>query len=250
MVPDETDLYIEYEIPDLMVLSEDDSFLKQEQQKLKQEGEIKLPDQPITTREEMMKYRESIDAKQNLDVMYNQRQERNLNAAAKIQKTTSINVEIREKEPYWQDDPVTDAHKELVLKNHTGYEVYKVQYDSIVEVCFQSLTASSLNPTRLHVKISDLPPKHIRRQLQQREIKSSLELMEDQIQTMSLEVEQILREGDYLKDFERLVWRSNEKLFKASVMWPCLRIAVLIVVMGIGPSIYLIHFFRKHGLIQ
>lgn len=242
MVPDNTELYIEYEMPDLVVL-------EQKEQGQKQEGEMK-PDQPITTREEMMKYRESFDAKQNMDVMYNQRQERNLNAAAKIHRTASINLKISEKEPYWQDDPVTEAPKEIVLKNHTGYEVYQVRYDSIVEICFQSLTASGLNPTRLHIRISDLPPKHIRRLLHQHELKSSLQVIEDQMDSMSLEVQQILREGDYLKGFEQMVWHSNEKLYKASVMWPCIRIAVLIVVMGIGPSIYLVHFFRRHGFIQ
>lgn len=238
---EETDLYIEYEIPDLVVLPEDDSSSLLQQQ-------METPPPAITTREDMMKYRESREAVGN-DLMYNQRQNRNLNAAAKIHKRSSVNVKISEKEPYWNDEPLTGAPKEIELKNHTGYEVYKVQFDSVVEICFQSLTASSLTPVRLHIRVTDIPPKHIREELQQKHLKTALEILEDQIETMTHEVQQILRDGDYLKDFERIVWSSNQKLFKATMIWPCIRIFILIVVMGLGPSIYLVHFFRQRGLI-
>jgi len=249
LVADETDLYIEYEIPDLVVLAEDDSIQQQKQQQ--QESK---PDKPITTREEMMKYRESRKEDENADVMYNERQERNLNKASQIHKTASIKLKISEKEPHWHhydDHPYANGPPlETELKKHTGHEKYTTKYDSIVETCFQSLTATSLNPIRIHVRISDMPPKHLRFHLQQRGLKSSMEILEYQIDSMNDEVQQILRDSDYLKDFERSVWKYSHELFAATVMWPCIRIAVLIVVMGIGSSIYLVQFFRRHGLVQ
>lgn len=245
---EETELYIDYEIPDLVILPEDDSS-KISSITPEKEKKEEIKPEPITTREELMKYRESREASDK-DTLYNQRTDRKLDAAAHVHKSSSINVKITEREPYWNDMPLTDEAKEFQLKKASGYETYKVNYDGIVEICFQSLTASSTNPVRLHVRISDVPPKHIRRELHTTKLKTGLQMIGDQIENMIFEVQQILRDSDMLKDFEQDVRTSNSKLYKATLLWPCIRLGLFIVIMGFGSTLYLVRFFRKHGLIQ
>lgn len=247
---EETELYIEYEIPDLVILPGDDSS-KMSNPFSEKEKKEEIKPESITTREELMKYRES-RAAADKDTLYNQRTDRKLDMAAQIHKSSSssINVKISEKEPYWNDEPMTDSDKEFQLKKASGYEKYQVNYDGIVEICFQSLTASSMKPVRLHVRISDQPPKHIRRELSTNKLKTGLSSIGDQIESMTSEVQQILRDSDMLKDFEQEVRTTNAKLYKATLLWPCMRIGLFIVIFGFGSSLYLVGLFRKHGLIE
>ena len=223
-----------------MLLPEDDSSPRKKND---------INPEQITTREELMNYRKNRDALDK-DTIYNEKQKRKLEKSSDIQLTSSINVQITEKEPYWNDEPLSDKPKTLSLEKESGYETYKVQYDGIVEICFQSLTASSLSPKRLHVRISDVPPKHIRKNVSTSKLKKGLQVIADQTDGMIIDVQQILRDSDMLKDFEQDVRGSNTKLYKATLLWPCIRIGLFIVIMGFGSSFYLIGLFRKHGLIQ
>lgn len=156
-----------------------------------------------------------------------------------------------------QQDKVT---KDLEAK--TGSVEYVTKYDGAVNICVQSLTASSISPTPISLRVSESPSgeesvgeappekKASGEELDsesQRNAKEHFSQMEKTLSGLISKTDMILRQADYAKELEVEFHEQSIAMNRASQWWPIVQLCVLLVT-GFTQANHMVQFFRKHHI--
>jgi hypothetical protein len=133
--------------------------------------------------------------------------------------------------------------------------------DGKVSICVQSLTASSISPNPISLRITEFPareevvspPKEAETTVlkvdnqSQRRAKEYLSQMEKTPTSLISKTEMILRQADFAKELEEEFHEQSIAMNKASQWWPIVQLCVLLVT-GFTQANDMVQFFRKHHI--
>lgn len=149
------------------------------------------------------------------------------------------------------------------LDTKKGYVEYVTKQDGQVSICVQSLTASTVNPTPISLRVTEMPaggefvgpgkeatsaaPGEQLDSKSQRNAKAHFSQMENTLSSLVSKTEMILRQADYAKELEVEFHEQSIAMNKASQWWPILQLSVLLIT-GFTQANHMIQFFRKHHI--
>lgn len=150
------------------------------------------------------------------------------------------------------------------LDSKKGSVEYITKQDGQVSICVQSLTASSVNPTPISLRVTESPaggesvspPKEATSEVapgeqldsqSQRNAKAHFSQMEKTLSGLISKTDMILRQADYAKELEVEFHEQSIAMNKASQWWPILQLSVLLIT-GFTQANHMIQFFRKHHI--
>mmetsp|Transcript_13618 Transcript_13618/g.29483 ORF Transcript_13618/g.29483 Transcript_13618/m.29483 type:complete len:262 (+) Transcript_13618:108-893(+) len=148
------------------------------------------------------------------------------------------------------------------LETKKGNVEYVTRYDGAVSICVQSLTASSISPTPISLRVSespageemvsDTPPEKTTGEEKldsesQRNAKEHFSQMEKTLNGLISKTDMILRQADYAKELEVEFHEQSIAMNKASQWWPIVQLCVLLVT-GFTQANHMVQFFRKHHI--
>ena len=162
-----------------------------------------------------------------------------------------------------RDTPDTFV-KDLSAKK--GIIEYVTRQDGRVSICVQSLTASTVNPTPISLRVTELPAggefvgsgkeatsgggdvggEQLDSQ-SQRNAKEHFSQMENTLSSLVSKTEMILRQAEYAKQLEVEFHEQSIAMSKASQWWPMLQLSVLLIT-GFTQANHMIQFFKKHHI--
>ena len=188
------------------------------------------------------------------------------------QKGISINVIADAKQTTSMDEegnPVTSGHGRIreELSAKKGSIKFLVGNDSgTVEICVQSIVASTNKPARIHLKVDmaaseeeenndeydggsgtkkETPkdPEH----LEHHQISSKMSRLERDLQTLQNRVKACINNADYNKDQEAIFHEQSISMNRASKYWPIIQLIVLIVT-GFTQANHIVRYLKTHHI--
>ncbi|KAL7548042.1 hypothetical protein ACHAWF_011329 [Thalassiosira exigua] len=155
------------------------------------------------------------------------------------------------------------AQQEKVVKDletKQGNVEFVTQRDGVVSICVQSLTASSVSPTPISLRVTEMPagedsvgdrpaekPGDKVDTESQRNAKEHFSQMEKTLSGLISKTNMILRQADYAKELEVEFHEQSIAMNKASQWWPIVQLCVLLVT-GFTQANHMVQFFRKHHI--
>lgn len=148
------------------------------------------------------------------------------------------------------------------LETKKGSIDFVTKQDGAVSICVQSLTASSVSPSPISLRVtespagedsvSDSPPEKISPgekldSQSQRNAKEHFSQMEKTLSGLISKTDMILRQADYAKELEVEFHEQSIAMNKASQWWPIVQLCVLLVT-GFTQANHMVQFFRKHHI--
>lgn len=151
------------------------------------------------------------------------------------------------------------------LEQKKGSIIFDSQYDGKISICIQSLTASSISPTPISIRVYESPDmegfeitgsgaqatssenKVELDSQSQRNAKEHFSQMEKTLSSLISKTDMILRQADYAKELEVEFHDQTIAMNKASQWWPIVQLCVLLVT-GFTQANHMISFFRKHHI--
>lgn len=148
------------------------------------------------------------------------------------------------------------------LETKKGSVEYETKYDGTVNICVQSVAATSANPTPISLRVSESPagddsvgktpsdkksPGEELDSESQRNAKEHFSQMEKTLSGLIKKTDMILRQADYAKELEVEFHEQSIAMHKASQWWPILQLCVLLVT-GFTQANHMVQFFRKHHI--
>lgn len=118
--------------------------------------------------------------------------------------------------------------------------------DAPVEICVQSMAASSTNPSRVSLIVTQ-QVKRKQKQQDNPEIQQHVSRIEEELGRLDRKVDMILMNADYAKEQEADFHELSLAMNRASQYWPILHIVVLLVT-GFTQANHIIRFFKSRHI--
>jgi hypothetical protein len=260
--PRETSLLVQYHAPDLILLPEDDSArLSAEEQKQKEAA---------------------LSTEDGLDARFNQQYKtkmEQIKKAGRIMSDMSIvmqqrgdtvggiaNREWRRRDKLEGGDGVarkegTGRIREELDKREGSFVFMTGRFDGPVEVCLQSMAATTTAPVRIAINVTQHVDKQAdnlvwqRRQQKSKDTadagaekaKAEFSRMAADLRGLERKVMLTLNNADYAKDQERNFHEQSIAMNRASQYWPMIHVAILLVT-GFTQANHIVRFFRTHHI--
>jgi len=258
---------IQYEAPDLVIM----------------EGMTEATRRAQEEEEAKKKETEKKEGEDGMDVMWNQRMKERMErikskklrdtSVTVAQKGATVNVIANAKQSTTYDsegNPIVSGtgriREELTMKK--GRIEFLVGNESgNVEICVQSIIASTKKPARIHLKVDMLAdeddqeydddeyigektkkektkdPEH----LDHHEITSKMSRLERDLQTLQNRVKACLNNADYNKDQEAIFHGQSISMNRASKYWPIIQLLVLILT-GFTQANHIVRYLKRHHI--
>ncbi len=150
------------------------------------------------------------------------------------------------------------THKKGRIEFMTGND------SGTVEICVQSIIASTKKPTRIHLRVDMLAddeeydddeyvgeyeqqktkdPDH----LEHKELASKMTRLERDLNTLNNRIKAALNNADYNKDQEAIFHEQSISMNRASRYWPIIQLVVLIVT-GFTQANHIVRYLKSHHI--
>jgi len=259
---------VEFEAPDLVIAENMVEATRRAEEEAK--AEVQKQKDKFPTPEE-----------EGMDSMWNKRmKERMERIKSKKLRDTTISVSQKgasvkfiakseQTTTYDQDDNPIISGNGLVreeLTHKKGRIEFMTGNDSgTVEICVQSIIASTKKPTRVHIKVDMLAddeeynddeyggeyseeqqakdPDH----LEHKELASKMSRLERDMKTLNNRVKAALNNADFNKDQETIFHEQSISMNRASKYWPIIQLIVLIIT-GFTQANHIVRYLKSHHI--
>jgi len=234
-------LTIEYHVPDMQLLDEDDE----------EKGEI--------NEAELLEGAAKVGKTEGLDSQWNQRMKDKI-ARMKSRKMRDMSITVSQKTN--MNDGASRKRVELT-KTQGTIDFLTADSEGLVDICIQSIVASKEQPSRysLNVKMSNAEEEEEEEKgrgdekeenqgegLLNHQVKTEMTRVERDLQTLSNRVKSILNNADFNKNQEVAFHEQSIAMNRAATYWPIIQMGVLLIT-GFTQANHIVRYMKSRHII-